>query len=81
MPTSQLDASDFNDEGINIIDAMIKASLVSSRGEARRLIEQGGVSIDDEKITVPQYIIPVASFDKGYVIIKKGKKVFHKILK
>ena len=81
MPSTQLDASDFNDEGINIIDAMIKASLVSSRGEARRLIEQGGVSIDDEKITVPQYIIPVASFDKGYVIIKKGKKVFHKILK
>ena len=81
MPSTQLDASDFSDEGINIIDAMIKASLVSSRGEARRLIEQGGVSIDDEKITVPQYIIPVASFDKGYVIIKKGKKVFHKILK
>ena len=81
MPSTQLDASDFNDDGINIIDAMIKASLVSSRGEARRLIEQGGVSIDDEKITVPQYIIPVASFDKGYVIIKKGKKVFHKILK
>ena len=81
MPSTQLDASDFNDEGINIIDAMIKASLVSSRGEARRLIEQGGVSIDDEKITVPQYIIPVASFDKGYVIIKKGKKVFHKIVK
>ena len=81
MPSTQLDASDFNDEGINIIDAMIKASLVSSRGEARRLIEQGGVSIDDEKITVPQYIIPVASFDKGYVIIKKGKKVFHKNVK
>ena len=81
MPSTQLEDGDLADEGINIIDAMIKASLVASRGEARRLIEQGGVSIDDEKITVPQYIIPVSSFDKGYVIIKKGKKVFHKILK
>ncbi len=81
MPSTQLDAADFTDEGINIIDAMIKASLVSSRGEARRLIEQGGVSIDDVKITVPNYIIPLADFDKGYAIIKKGKKVFHKIIK
>ncbi len=81
MPSTQLDAADFTDEGINIIDAMIKASLVSSRGEARRLIEQGGVSVDDVKITVPNYIIPLADFDKGYAIIKKGKKVFHKIIK
>ncbi len=81
MPSTQLDESDFSAEGINIIDAMIKASLCASRGEARRLIEQGGVSVDDVKITVPQYIIPLADFDKGYIIIKKGKKVFHKILK
>ncbi len=81
MPSTQLADGDLTDEGINIIDAMVKASLVASRGEARRLIEQGGVSVDDVKITVPQHIIPVADFDKGFVIIKKGKKVFHKILK
>ncbi len=81
MPSTELSADDFTDEGINIIDAMIKAGLVSSRGEARRLIEQGGVSVDDVKITVPNYIIPLADFDKGYAIIKKGKKVFHKIIK
>ncbi len=81
MPSTQLNADDFTDEGINIIDAMIKAGLVSSRGEARRLIEQGGVSVDDVKITAPNYIIPLADFDKGYAIIKKGKKVFHKIIK
>ena len=80
MPSTQLDSADLGDEGINIIDAMIKAGLCSSRGEARRLIEQGGVSVDDIKITAPQHIIPVADFDKGYVIIKKGKKVFHKII-
>ena len=81
MPSTQLSAEDFSDEGINIIDAMIKAGLVTSRGEARRLIEQGGVSVDDVKITAPNYVIPVADFEKGYAIIKKGKKVFHKILK
>jgi tyrosyl-tRNA synthetase len=81
MPSTQLSAEDFSDDGINIIDAMIKAGLVTSRGEARRLIEQGGVSVDDVKITAPNYVIPVADFEKGYAIIKKGKKVFHKILK
>jgi tyrosyl-tRNA synthetase len=81
MPSTQLEESDFTADGINIIDAMIKASLCSSRGEARRLIEQGGVSVDDAKSTTPQYIIPVSDFEKGFVIIKKGKKVFHKIIK
>ena len=81
MPSTELSADDFTDEGINIIDAMIKAGLVTSRGEARRLIEQGGVSVDDVKITAPNYVIPLADFDKGYAIIKKGKKVFHKIIK
>ena len=81
MPSTTLTAEDFSEEGLNIIDAMIKAGLVSSRGEARRLIEQGGVSVDDVKITAPAHIIPLADFGKGYVIIKKGKKVFHKIIK
>ena len=81
MPSTTLSNDDFTDEGINIIDALIKAELVSSRGEARRLIEQGGVSIDNEKVTSVSYIIPVSDFEKGYVIIKKGKKIFHKIIK
>ncbi len=81
MPSTNLSAEDFSDEGINIIDALIKANLVTSRGEARRLIEQGGVSVDNEKVTAVSYIIPVSDFEKGYVIIKKGKKVFHKIIK
>ena len=81
MPSTTLSNDDFTDEGINIIDALIKAQLVTSRGEARRLIEQGGVSVDSEKVTAVSYIIPVSDFEKGYVIIKKGKKVFHKIIK
>ncbi|MBE6795146.1 MAG: tyrosine--tRNA ligase [Ruminococcaceae bacterium] len=81
MPSTTLEASDFSDEGLNIIDALTKAGLCPSRGEARRLIQQGGVSVDDVKISEPNYIIPVSDFEKGYVIIKKGKKVFHKIIK
>ncbi len=81
MPSTTLSAEDFTEDGINIIDALIKAELVTSRGEARRLIEQGGVSVDNEKVTSVSYIIPVSDFEKGYVIIKKGKKVFHKIIK
>ena len=81
MPSTTLSAEDFTDEGINIIDALIKAQLVTSRGEARRLIEQGGISVDNEKVTAVSHIIPVSDFEKGYVIIKKGKKVFHKIIK
>ncbi len=81
MPSTTLEADDFSADGLNIIDAMVKAGLVSSRGEARRLIEQGGVSVDDVKINAPAYMIPLADFEKGYVVIKKGKKVFHKIIK
>ena len=81
MPSTTLSAEDFTDEGINIIDALIKAELVTSRGEARRLIEQGGVSVDNEKVAAVSYVIAVSDFEKGYVIIKKGKKVFHKIIK
>ncbi len=81
MPSTELSAEDFSADGLGIIDALCKASLCPSRGEARRLIQQGGVSVDDVKINDPMYIIPLADFDKGYVIIKKGKKVFHKIIK
>ncbi len=81
MPSTELAAEDFSAEGLGVIDALCKANLCPSRGEARRLIQQGGVSVDDVKVTDPMYIIPLSDFEKGYVIIKKGKKVFHKIVK
>ena len=77
MPTEELESND----KLNIIDFLAKLSIISSKSEARRLIEQGGVSVDNEKVTAVSYIIPVSDFEKGYVIIKKGKKVFHKIIK
>ena len=81
MPSTELAAEDFSEDGLGIIDALCKANLCPSRGEARRLIQQGGVSVDDVKVTDPMYIIPLSDFEKGYVIIKKGKKVFHKLVK
>ena len=81
MPSTDLSAEDYIDGVVNILDLLVKAKLAPSKGEARRLIEQGGVSVDDVKITAPAHMIPLADFEKGYVIIKKGKKVFHKIIK
>ncbi len=78
MPTVEITADDFNDDSVLVSDIMIKAGIAKSKGECRRLIEQGGVSVDDEKVTDPFKSLSKADFEKGYVIIKKGKKVFYK---
>jgi tyrosyl-tRNA synthetase len=62
---------------MGVIDLMLACSLAGSRGEARRLIEQGGVSIDGEKVADISAVIPVSALAAG-VKIKKGKKVFHR---
>lgn len=77
MPTTEL--SEVADEGMGIIDLMLACSLVASRGEARRLIEQGGVSVDGEKVTSISAVISKAALESG-VKIKKGKKVFHRAI-
>lgn len=77
MPTTILAEDDLTDGEIGILDMMVKASLAASKGEARRLVTQGGVSLDDEKITDPQYRVTAESLKKG-VVLKKGKKVFHR---
>ena len=75
MPTTKLEDVS---EGIAILDLLMATSLAPSKGEARRLIQQGGISVDDEKITDVYQVIPASSFEKGHVIIRKGKKIFHK---
>lgn len=69
------------EDGLSLVDAILLANIAPSKGQARTLIEQGGISIDDQKITDTKYIIPVSDFEKGYVVIRKGKKVFMKIEK
>ena len=78
MPTTELVDDDFSDDGIAILDLLAKCKLIASKGEGKRLIQQGGISVDDEKITDMFLKIEKSAFEKGHVIIKKGKKVFHK---
>ncbi len=80
MPSTELNESNLTDGKINIIDLLSVTGLVPSKGEARRLIQQGGVAVDDEKITDFKADIAKDNFAKGYVVIKKGKKVFHKAI-
>ena len=76
MPTTELTVPD---EGMNIIDLLIACELAPSKGEARRLIQQGGVSIDGEKVADIGMVISKAALKEG-VKIKKGKKIFHKAI-
>ena len=80
MPTTEITAADLTDGTINILDLMQKAGLIASKGEGRRLVQQGGVSVDDVKVTDIAKTCTAADFEKGHIIIKKGKKVFHKVV-
>ena len=80
MPTTVLADADFTDGAIGLIDMMLKAEIIKSRGEGRRLIEQGGVAVDDEKAKTAFDTVNKDAFEKGHVIVKKGKKVFVKFV-
>ena len=80
MPTTEITAADLTDGAINILDLMLKAGLIPSKGEGRRLVQQGGVSVDDAKVSDISKAFTAADFERGHVIIKKGKKVFHKVV-
>ena len=74
MPTTEIPAAEL-EGGINILDLLVKTALCPSKSEARRLVQQGGVSVDDAKVTDPNAAVEIAES----VIIKKGKKVYHKV--
>ena len=80
MPTTTLSSDEFNDGSISLIDMMLKAAIIKSRGEGRRLIEQGGVTVDDKKAESFAETVGIEAFEKGQVIVKKGKKVFVKFI-
>ena len=75
MPTTALAIGD----GMGLLDILVNAGLCASKGEARRLVQQGGVSVDDIKATDCTAVLTPADFHDGQIIIKKGKKVYHKI--
>ena len=74
MPTTEIPAAEL-EGGINILDLLVKTALCPSKSEARRLVQQGGVSVDDVKVTDPNAAVEIAES----IIIKKGKKVYHKV--
>ena len=79
MPTTELTAEDFEDGKIGIMSLMVKTGLCASRGEARRLVQQGGVAVNDEKVSSIDAAYDSAAFADG-LVIRKGKKVFHKAI-
>ncbi len=80
MPETVLTDDDFTDGSIMLLDMMVKAGIIKSKGEGRRLITQGGVSVNDEKATDPNMSFTTNDF-ANEIIVKKGKKVFHKFSK
>ncbi len=78
MPTTELKESDFEDGQIGAISLLVACGLAASRGEARRLIQQGGMAVDEEKVTDIDRRWPVEAFQGDGLLIKKGKKVFHR---
>ena len=81
MPTTELADEDFSEEGtIDLISMLVKAGMVPTRSEGRRAIEQGGVSIDGEKITDVKYTVAKDALTGEGVVLKKGKKKFNKVL-
>ena len=78
MPTTQLTEADLNEGSIGILTLMVKAGLAASNGEARRLVTQGGVLVDGEKVADPATSFGTEQLKKG-LVIKKGKKVYHKV--
>ena len=77
MPATELDGADLQDGEIGVLSLMVRCGLAKSNGEARRLVQQGGVFLDDEKVTDPAHRISQDQLHTG-VVIRKGKKVFHK---
>ena len=80
MPSYTLSKDDFTDGKIAVNDILFKAGMTKSKGEGRRLIEQGGVSVNDKKVTSAVETVCADDFSDGSIIVKKCKKVFYKII-
>ena len=80
MPTTELAAEDFDEEGnIDLISLLVKSALVTTRSEGRRAIEQGGVSVDGEKVTDIRHVLSKDALRGDGIVLKRGKKKFNKV--
>ncbi|MDD7184912.1 MAG: tyrosine--tRNA ligase [Oscillospiraceae bacterium] len=76
MPTTELTADDLTDAQIGLLNLLVKTKLCPSVSEARRLVQQGGITVNNEKISDPKTFLSI----DGEIIIKKGKKIYHKVI-
>ena len=82
MPSVEITDEDFEDGKVGIVKIMVKAGIAKSNGEAKKLIQQGGVSVNNEKVTDMYALLSADEFDKEEnIILKKGKKVFYKVVR
>ncbi len=77
MPTEEIDFKG----NMGLLNLLRETGLTASNAEARRLVEQGGITVNDEKITDPAYTFTEENFKEGFIILRKGKKIFRKIVK
>ena len=80
MPSTELTADDLTDGSIGLLELMVKCGLTPSRGEARRLVQQGGVEVNGQKVTEITHSLTAADLGGEGAMIKKGKKVFHRAI-
>ena len=80
MPTTELATEDFDEEGnIDLISLLVKSALVTTRSEGRRAIEQGGVSVDGEKVADIRHVLSKDALTGDGIVLKRGKKKFNKV--
>ena len=79
IPTTTVTQAELAENKV-LLDMMIHCELTKSRGEGRRLIQGNGISLNDEKVTEEFYELSEKDFEQGFAMIKKGKKVFHKVM-
>ncbi len=78
MPTTEISADDLT-AGIGLLDALLTAGLVPSKSEARRNVQQGGVTVNDEQVTDPYYVLGEKDLHNNEIILRKGKKKYHRL--
>ncbi|MCD7853065.1 MAG: tyrosine--tRNA ligase, partial [Oscillospiraceae bacterium] len=79
IPTTALSAADFTDGAVDILTLLVKSGLCTSRGDARRNVEQGGVTAGEEKVADTLKTFPQAAFEDG-LVLRRGKKNYRKIV-
>lgn len=79
VPTTELEKEELKD-GMNIVNLIVSTGLVPSKGEGRRLINQGGLTLNDEKVDAIDFMVTMKDFKDGNLMLKKGKKTYHRVV-